>query len=131
MKYLIILFVIIISFSIFAYSMGKLRKSKQLELKRKDLNEIETLIVKLNENIISSDINFLLQYLDELYKDKVNFVAEMIEKSNIIETWKENVRIDNDKAYLNYYNPDEGYHYQINLIKVENSWKIRNIDILR
>lgn len=132
MKYLIIVIIFIVGCSIFVYSMGKLKKDKSpADANEKELNEIEKIILKLNENINLSNFDILAQYLDELYKDKPDFVAEMIKKSNIVESWKETIRIDNNEAYLNYYNPDESYFYQINLIKIDDTWKIKNIDILR
>ena len=132
MKFVLIAFIVIIAITTAAYSMSRLKKEKlKNDSKENELEIIKVLIEKINKNIYTSEITCLADYLDELYKDKLNFVVDMIKKSNIIDTWKNVIKIDKGKAYLNYYNPEEGYNYQINLYKIEETWKIENIQILR
>ncbi|MFH2045723.1 MAG: hypothetical protein ABIK92_11320 [Pseudomonadota bacterium] len=95
------------------------------ETKSRNLDELVLYIVqKANEN----DTKYFEKYLDESYKGQSSKLIGMIKKSEMLSNYKKHFSETlQNTANLNYHYLKKGCHFQIDLIKNNDGWKINRI----
>lgn len=92
------------------------------------LSSLEAVARTLVERAKDNDLSFLAQYLDEGFKDQAAQLAEMINRSGMLNNYQERAHIASfNLLRLDYHDLKNRCHFQVDLDHIDGGWKLKRI----
>ena len=99
-----------------------------LEKENLSSKTIEQIVIEIVKKAELKDTGYFQNLLDTPYKKMTEQITKQINNSGMIINYKEHLEMkSNNTARLNYHYLEKGCHFQIDLIKHGNNWKISRV----